>query len=181
MFLFHAGDYPSGVQLNYPVSQLQSFGCSLCYQVSYGTATTLSNINGCTGPYIFVGALASSSSANFVLGAFAPQTSATTQTARNQPNLINGVYWYCTSGYSFGFSDVYSINQDFCDFADLSDRMKLCWHIGGGGGYRAGNTIDLNSNTIFQKVLYNCAGAQGLFAFLFVCFLVNKTSMLCFF
>ena len=49
----------------------------------------------------------------------------TQSTALNTPNIYNGVYWYFTSGYSFGFSDTPTINQFLLDISGLSDAKKL--------------------------------------------------------
>lgn len=63
----------------------------------------------------------------------------TSQTTLNLPYNDNGVFWYYTQGYSFGFSDTSNINQDFVDIQDPTNELRLSWNIDNTlGGSRAG-------------------------------------------
>ena len=149
--------YPYGVQLNsVSVASLTSNGCSVCYLQTYGTWTTSNNIRGCTGPVLFVGGRATSSS-SFTLGAFDSSTSILTQTPLNIPHKSNGVYWHFTQSDSFGFSSVSYINQFKADIATTDGDARLSWHVDiPFGGYRLGSILDLNGATDYMKAVYNC-------------------------
>ncbi|CAF1084123.1 unnamed protein product, partial [Brachionus calyciflorus] len=47
-----------------------------------------------------------------------------TNTALNLPNLVGSVYWYMTSGYSFGFSPSSTIDQNLAE-TRLNSFLKL--------------------------------------------------------
>jgi hypothetical protein len=66
--------------------------------------------------------------------AAAPAADVLGQTTVNTPRLSNGTYWYFTPGYSMGFSDNATVNQNNCDiaaaFQHLGDQsLRLCWHF----------------------------------------------------
>ena len=149
--------YPHGVQLNsVSVANLSSYGCSVCYLQTYSALTTSDNIGGCTGPVLFVGGRATSSS-SFTLGAFDSSTFILTQTPLNIPHESNGVYWYFTSLNSFGFSRVSYIEQVQADAVDSDGDERLSWHVDiPDGGYRLGSIVGLNEATDYMKAIYNC-------------------------
>jgi hypothetical protein len=62
--------------------------------------------------------------------------------------LINGVYWYCVEGESFGFSDKEEIHLDSAD--TMIGDLRLSWHLGS-SGYRIGSLLNLDSN--FSKII----------------------------
>ena len=151
--------YPFGVLNSVTAAQLDSYGCSVCYQQTYATATTSGDIRKCTGPYLFVGGRAIGSS-SFKLGAFDTSTVILTQTLLNTPHLSNGVYWYFTPSFSFGFSRDALINQDKADNLSTDGDARLSWHLDlNVGGFRLGsilNSPNLNFATDYMKAIYNC-------------------------
>ena len=151
--------YPFGVQLNsVTAAQLDSYGCSECYLKTYGTVTTPDDIRGCTGPYLFVGGRAIGSS-SFKLGAFDTSTVILTQTFVNTPHLSNGVYWYFTPSFSFGFSRNALIYQSGGDMESIDGDARLSWHLDIGGGFRLGQLLTypyLNFANDYMKAIYNC-------------------------
>lgn len=124
---FRLTDFPVGIQLNYPVSTVTDT-CTLCYGATYATGTLASDILGCSGPYLFVGAAASGATV-FSLGAYALASQIQTYSVINVPVLYNGAYWYFTASKSVGFSLDYAIDQNHCDTLTSNGAYRLCWHL----------------------------------------------------
>jgi hypothetical protein len=73
----------------------------------------------------------------------------------NQPQQLGQVYWYRTSGKSFGFSPSATIRQTSADNEDLNSPLRLSWLLDQNvGGYRAGTTRSLADNSLWHKVIY---------------------------
>jgi len=72
-------------------------------------------------------------------------------------NQANGVGWYFSSSYSWGFAQGNdSVARGSCDTSSTNPSYRLCWHTGGTyGGYRCGITTVLNSDTTWQRVIYH--------------------------
>ena len=153
--------YKRGIQLNsVTLSDLGTRGCSVCFDSTYATPTTTSMINACSGPYLFVGAISSYSS-TYLVGAFGSATEVQRQTALNTPHLSGGVYWYFTTGESFGFLNSTDLQQNSADVGSTSPASRLSWHVDqNAGGYRAGENMELNSDTTWRKSIYNCPGTS---------------------
>lgn len=148
-------NYPVGVQYDVSLAVISAY-CTPCFFVDYSEATTSSDITLCNGPVAFVGAF--NSATNLIqLGGFSAVTEIRTVTALNTPHLSNGIYWYFTSGDSFGFADSSTINQASADTASDPDAFsRMSWHLDlGYGGYRAGTTVNPTPGQIY-KVIYNC-------------------------
>ena len=79
----------------------------------------------------------------------------TKETSLDNPIESNGVYWYFTPQYSFGYSDLPNITQNQADTFDLSDSKKVSWHLDlHTGGWRCGRVNSLNSdNYQFYKII----------------------------
>ena len=128
-----------------------------CYDQPYSYVTTSSDFSACNGIINFVGAKTSSSATTFAVGAFGlnsifSRTSSYSTATYDQ----GGAYWYFIPGYSFGFADVSSVSLNECDVGSSPNcASRLCWHMDlGAGGYRAGCTLGLNSDTTWRKVIY---------------------------
>ncbi|NUQ75694.1 MAG: hypothetical protein HUU21_19290 [Polyangiaceae bacterium] len=72
----------------------------------------------------------------------------------------NGVGWYYSSSYSWGFAPGgMPVNRSSCDYNDGSQQspeLRMCWHTGGGNinqGYRCGSN-DLNGGFNWERVVY---------------------------
>jgi len=75
-------------------------------------------------------------------------------------NQANGVSWYFSNAYSWGFANgADPVNRFQCDWNSGGDETsRLCWHTGlndGDGGFRCGATIDLNSDPTWERVIYS--------------------------
>lgn len=147
--------YPSGVQ--YGITQSSISYCSPCLFADFSVSTASTDITGCSGPFLFVGAMLNGAR-NFQLGAFADKAQIQIPTPVNTPHLSNGVFWYMTSGYSFGFAATGSIDQNKADTGASNATSRLSWHLDNGiGGYRAGATVNIGYGDYF-KAIYNCPG-----------------------
>ena len=143
------------------VFDLYARGCLPCLSQLYATPTTSTNILSCAGPVLFVG-VKYGWTAKLNLGAYGLASEVQTRTALNTPHLSNGVYWYFLPGQSFGFLKDNTLQQASADIGTTNPDSRLSWHLdvnGGGvsvGGYRAGSYVQLNHDTTFLKIIYNC-------------------------
>ena len=147
---------PAGILLNtVTYEDLIANKCSPCYSEYYHTPTTSTDISSCAGPVLFVGAIDDGDSV-FSLGAYGLASEVQTQTALNTPHLSNGVYWYFTSGYSFGFLKDDTLQQSKADVGSSNPEYRLSWFVDSDyGGYRAGSQLNISDAT-WQKVIWSC-------------------------
>lgn len=148
---------------DYPVKSVVSSGYTVCYDQPYSSTTTSADIAACAGGVsYFVGAMSSSMSTEFALGAygsgdvFSPTYSTSEAYSYGDP----GVHWYNHPQYGFGFASSSKVNLNTCDYGNYKDcGSRLCWHLDQNiGGYRAGCVTDLNSDWAWRKVVYRLAG-----------------------
>jgi hypothetical protein len=158
--LSYADYYPSGPQQNVSEQTLINNGWTLFYEQTYGTeigSTATSLIP--SEQYVILAGKAVGST-NILLAAAAPTAQVFTATVRDTPLLLNGTYWYNTSGYSIGFAPTATINQDRADIEDISNPLRLSWHIvGGWSGWRLGEKNNTNGTSLEDN---NGAGAAYL-------------------
>jgi len=148
--LSYADYYPSGPQQNVSEDTLRNNGWTLFYEQTYGTVigTTATSLIP-SGQYVILAGKAVGSS-NILLAAAAPKAQVFTETVTNTPQLLNGTYWYNTIDASIGFAPTATINQTTADAYDVSNPLRLSWHLHESvGGWRLGeinasNGIGLN-------------------------------------
>ncbi|CAF0851477.1 unnamed protein product [Adineta steineri] len=150
----------SGVQLNFITSSLSSAWLP-CYTATYGTnmfADALPSIlASCNGTRLLLGCRPVGS-AVLTVAAMGDRAAVLYDcgSARQCTYVANGVGWYYSDSYSWGFvngTDIVARNS--CDEGSSNADYRLCWHTGGSGGYRCGATIGLNSDTTWEKVIYH--------------------------
>jgi hypothetical protein len=77
----------------------------------------------------------------------------------NNPHNANGVGWYYSGSYSWGFAkEGDPIQRSSCDTQNVNPTLRLCWHTGGGtinGGWRCGSTTGLNGNNSWERKLFH--------------------------
>ena len=151
--------FPKGIQYNVSYESLYvDFKCHQIYYGSYEYALSSSFFRSISQyaydrPYVFVGA---AHRTNIILGAFALISDIKKATPLNTPYLSNGVYWYNTSGYSFGFLDSTDLNQNPYDIGTSSPESRLSWTFDqDGGGGRAGSIMDSSVYSL-GRVIYAC-------------------------
>ncbi|CAF4133089.1 unnamed protein product [Rotaria sordida] len=156
----------SGVQQNFDVTGLPS-GWALCYNDTYNVVlnstvldTILTQCNksklllGCGTINSNVLTLAAMGLRSDVLYNCSNITTCT--------HIANGVGWYYSSNYSWGFVEgADTVYRKRCDSEISTDDssnsgLRLCWHTGSNlGGYRCGSSIGLNSEKTFVRFIYH--------------------------
>jgi hypothetical protein len=165
----YADYYPSGIQQNVSEQTLRNNGWTLFYEQTYATSiTSLATELRPNGQYVILTGKAVGSSELPILAA-APTSQVFTQTVINNPQLLNGTYWYFTDGISapggnatgsIGFAPTSTINQNEADQANASDPLRLSWHLGCDcGGYRLGASL-LNGSTDYLKQVWTWNGVS---------------------
>eukprot|EP00486_Rosalina_sp_Unknown_P000341 CAMPEP_0201566810 /NCGR_PEP_ID=MMETSP0190_2-20130828/6897_1 /ASSEMBLY_ACC=CAM_ASM_000263 /TAXON_ID=37353 /ORGANISM="Rosalina sp." /LENGTH=491 /DNA_ID=CAMNT_0047986041 /DNA_START=104 /DNA_END=1579 /DNA_ORIENTATION=- len=167
-------EIPGTVQRGYPLTDLTDNGWIKCYQNSYSDGNSLNQLQTLcptgTDYYLFVGALENVNSQTVHVGAFGPSSVLTTRTYSQSvavkptelENDVNyNVYWHnsvstWSSGNAFGFSPQPEVHLSSADVQSVNVNYRLSWHmdIGTVGGWSAGEYRGLNSNTIWQKIIY---------------------------
>ena len=161
----YADYYPSGIQQNVSEQTLRDNGWTLFYEQTYSTRiTSLATELQPNGQYVILTGKSVGSSTLPILAA-APTSQVFTQTVRDNPQLLNGAYWYFTDGIvvgsatgSIGYAPTSTINQNEADVTDSSDPLRLSWHLGCAcGGYRLGE-IFTNGSTAYLKQVWTWNG-----------------------
>ena len=144
-----------GVVHNYTEGLLLLNGFVKCYDQPYSSSTSSRDLDDCYGSQlVFVGAKKSNSSIMFEIGAFgSPKVLNSTNSTSTAYYDLGGAYWYRYPSYSFGFASSSSITLNTCDVGQGNDDCahRLCWYLGGGGGYRAGC---VTNDQTWRKVIY---------------------------
>ncbi|MFO0587010.1 MAG: MopE-related protein [Polyangiaceae bacterium] len=148
----------TGVVTNLPIAQLT--GWTLCYQDTYDNASTpMSTILAqCNKSKLLLGCRQNGSSV-LTVAANAPRVDVIFDTgSTNTPHNANGVGWYYSSSYSWGFAGLGDpLSRNSCDTGSINPQNRLCWHTGGGninGGWRCGATTSV-WDTSYQRQVYH--------------------------
>ena len=92
---------------------------------------------------------------SITLAAVGPANVLSLNTTWNQPKQFGQVFWYRTSGKSFGFSPSMTIRQTTADNEDLNSSTRLSWYLDQNmGGYRVGNIRLIQDNPLWHKVIF---------------------------
>jgi hypothetical protein len=79
-------------------------------------------------------------------------------TNQNCTNIANGVGWYFSDNWSWGFvNNNDAVTRTQCDVGSINSNYRLCWHTlpSNYGGFRCGNMTYLNSDTTYERVIYH--------------------------
>ena len=148
-----------GVQYDYKESDLIQKGYVKCYEQPYSHATSSASLAACSGAeYVFVGAKTSKGASSFAIGAFGVTSNVFKSTNEQTKAVLDagGAYWYRRPGWSFGFASSSTVNLNSCDYNNPDCASRMCWHLDqNAGGYRAGCTVGLNSDSTWTKVIYS--------------------------
>jgi hypothetical protein len=152
-------EIPSGIFHNYKPSYLLDKGYSIVYDKEYGHITTTAEIDAirrnCSSSSILCMGGRENSTGLLMTVACGNCEIITRHTAVNQINFNNGVFWYNTPNYSIGFSPNASIYQNTADFSNFESIQRLSWHLDHNhGGWRLGNILDLNYDTLYYKMFF---------------------------
>ena len=159
--------WASGVQTNVPVAQLT--GWTPCSQGLYsaGGASIAGLLASCSKAKLLLACRPGGGGALAVL-AMAPRGDVTFDTgSSNQPHDANGVGWYFSTDWSWGFAPQGdAVTRSSCDttassfdgFAGAHKDQRLCWHTGGSSlavGWRCGATDSLNGDVGWERLVYH--------------------------
>eukprot|EP00976_Prorocentrum_cordatum_P094644 1189871-Prorocentrum_minimum.AAC.2 len=103
-----------------------------------------------------------------LLAAGETATAMAVTTSYNTAYLHNGVYWYRRTSSAVGFASEAAILLNLADTVSNNCEYRLSWHFGGGagyGGYRAGCSTGLNSDTTWRKLIFVNNGKRSSFAY----------------
>ncbi len=156
----------SGVAQNLSSSLLT--GWTECYSETYGQSVTpIADVQkSCSGSLVMLACRAKGSS-TLQLAAYAPRSDVFFETGSgggDKPHDANGVGWYYSPRYSWGFAPQgAAITRSSCDIEDstikpgLDGDKRLCWHTQQdriSGGWRCGRNDNLNADTTFERVMF---------------------------
>lgn len=146
------------VQLNWQIYEnlrVPLTGWTLVFDETFNHKTRNEDLNQVAGicqNEVLVGA---TFNGTIVLAAVGPATVLRQNTNWNQPQQFGQVYWYKTSGKSFGFSPTSTIRQTTADNEDLTSSQRLSWLLDQNmGGYRVGSVRSLHDNSQWRKIIY---------------------------
>lgn len=156
--------YPTGIQQNVSEQTLINNGWSLFYEDSYGAPLGYSGaILRPTGKYVILSGKAAGSN-TIMVAAAAPTVDVFTHTVVNSPQLINGTYWYYTENIwegigAIGFAPSNQIATGPADVYDLSDPLRMSWHLDPvTAGWRLGDIQWLEVSTDYLKQVWTWSG-----------------------
>ncbi len=139
-------------------------GWTECYSDVYSNSGTLLStiFSQCNKKYLML-ACRPVGSANFTVASYANRNDVLTDTGAAEngvTHIANGAGWYYNANWSWGFAKAWdTVNKDECDYQSTPNpEMKLCWHTLGvgdsiSGGYRCGETKELNNSSTWQRVI----------------------------
>ena len=149
-----------------------------CFTTTYGDwSTSLQTMkDACPMSSILLSCRQTGDPKNLILAAYANRNDVFFDTGwANSTHSANGVGWYYNDSWSMGFAPNNTpVNRQSCDtqaspgwdwmgggWGGNDGDQRMCWHTGGGSfnaGWRCGNTIWLNGNTDWEKVVYTTDG-----------------------
>jgi hypothetical protein len=169
------GYYPSGQQVDVPISTIIGGGWKLCYSDQYRDSANITDvIAGCQGKYVLLAGGATGAD-SYLLAAAGERSAVFGSTAYDATTYNNGSYWYFNPGMSMGFAPNSTIDQNEADIRDSSldghsdgsttGAYRLSWHMYSGDldpGWRIGLIDDLNSSSNYVRAIYVSDGAPPI-------------------
>ncbi|MCB9550359.1 MAG: hypothetical protein H6705_00295 [Myxococcales bacterium] len=169
-----------GVQNDVAIADLERIGFRECFRGRYDGGEPIRPIlDGCPGEVLLLGCREIGSEPLRVAAmALREDVIFDTGQGQNAVHEANGVAWYFSDNYSWGFAPGGArVSRNSCDTEDSAPgtptaEQRICWHTGGGnldGGWRCGaNTGAWNQTERFVFVAerlgggLECSGAAGL-------------------
>jgi hypothetical protein len=159
---------PVGVQENIPEATATGGGWTTCFTHDFtgNPATPVADILAACNQDLIMLACRPIGNPNFTVLAQAERTAVFQDTGvSNVLTLANGVGWYFSDSYSYGFApggDV--VSRSSCDTVGSQGNLRMCVHTQGGiipgyGGYRCGNNLPLNGSNTWEHVILQAPNA----------------------
>jgi hypothetical protein len=155
----------AGVQNNVSVSSVTGGGFTECYRDTYAnTGTPLATIQAQCSQSVLIMSCRVTGASTLSVAAMGLRSEVFTNTgdSNNVTHTHNGVGWYFSNSYSWGFvPGGEAVTRGSCDTTNTGSNNRLCWHTGGNtinGGWRCGSTTSLNSSTAWERIVYQRAG-----------------------
>ena len=149
----------TGLFVEYPIADLTAVGYKVCYSALYSSKTNTSHLDKCSSDdnaMVVVGALYGTAATTVRIGAGGLARHVFAETSSTAAAYCyDGACWYNYPTKSFGFSPNSYVTLNPADVYSSTDTQRVSWNLDNGlGGYRAGNAINLNSDSTYQKVVY---------------------------
>jgi hypothetical protein len=149
----------SGVANDLPVSALT--GWTECFSDFYGeNSAALSDIlASCNQDRLLLGCRIAGSD-TLLVAANAPRqdTLFDCATEQNCTSVSNGVGWYFSGSWSWGFARAgQPVQRSSCDIESNDPNGRLCWHTSAdtlSSGWRCGDATSLNGSFEFERVVF---------------------------
>jgi PEP-CTERM motif len=168
---------PFGVQTNVGLGTVTGGGWTLCFSSDYGTTgQSLAGIAAaCTGSQMMLAGGVTNSGTLKVLGqALESDVMFNTGNNNNNTHSANGLEWYFSNSYSWGFAPGgETVTRNSCDTTNSTSfgggsaadkARRLCWHTNGGtldGGWRVGEVDFLNDGqTGYTRYVFTSVDSQ---------------------
>ncbi|MFU8806418.1 MAG: hypothetical protein ACNA8W_21580, partial [Bradymonadaceae bacterium] len=153
------GSFFSGVRTNVPMAELSAW--EVCMTETYDqSGTSITGLEAACDKANLMLACRLTDSTTLLVAAHAPREDVLTDTGMsNTPHDANGVGWYFSRGWSWGFARQGDpINRNSCDLETANPAERLCWHTQGGGdvlsaGWRCGVNMWLNGSTAYERLI----------------------------
>jgi len=150
----------SGIQTNLDPSELTNW--KVCWSGPYNGIESLSVIkNTCKSEWLMLACRPNNTNI-LSIAAMGSRDAVFHNTGKsNEPYISNGVGWYFSSDYSWGFAaSNLTLNRNECDVATSQGQTRLCWHTKDNSvvdGWRCGKTTELNSSNNWKRLIYQFA------------------------
>lgn len=161
---------PYGVQNNITAADISGWGFTQCFSGNYysGSDNIATALGGCQGGMLMMAAKQIGSNTFTVAAAglrddvlFDPGVSyANNSASRSATHNANGVEWYFSDSWSWGFAPGgSSVFRNSCDTGYGADTasQRLCWHTYGGNfdyGYSAGGNSEGSGGGNYERFLF---------------------------
>jgi hypothetical protein len=154
-----------GIQTNVPVTDLTSGGFQECFRGEFNQTVPIADVlNACSDAILLMGCRRTGQP-NLQVAAMGERAEVLTDVGngRNAFHDHNGVSWYYSPTYSWGFFEPGTgVSRNSCDTASNTRDHRMCWHTSNNrlnGGYRCG--ANTNAGGGWERVIYARSGALG--------------------
>ena len=142
-----------GIMRDVELAEVERMGLRECFRGRYsGNEPIAPILDACAGELMMIGCR-EVGQANLHVAAMGLREDVLFDTGQvaNGVHEANGVGWYYSDQYSWGFAPAGApVNRNSCDVEGQADETRMCWHTGGGNlnfGWRCGSNTGAGANT----------------------------------